>query len=144
MWSAIGVIHNKELQYLMVDYTLFVRNEYWSWYETTKFKNSNCSVSASKIHVLRCGRDVVWHVSTVSPQTPCCLHCTGPHPRSCQPASPGGRPSPSLTGSAVWNTSWRWRWGRRKRGCVLTFIHCILPDFVFEAGSQEIKPEAIP
>lgn len=43
------------------------------------------------------------------------------------------------------------RWGETKNKIrrklvqgVLTFIHCILPDFVFEAGSQEIKPEAIP
>lgn len=43
------------------------------------------------------------------------------------------------------------RWGETKNKIrrklvqsVVTFIHCILPDFVFEAGSQEIKPEAIP
>lgn len=49
---------------------------------------------------------------SLSPQTPCCLHCTGPHPWNCQQVFPGNRQSQFVSGSAVWNTSWR---GRREK-----------------------------
>lgn len=53
---------------------------------------------------------------SLSPQTPCCLHCTGPHPWSCQPVFPVSMQSPSLSGSVVWNTGfWRSRRGRKEK-----------------------------